>query len=83
MKIVRPWVELEKIDGIKIMKNLERAAKHCYRTEGNIKENSYDHFLRNCINAIELLLFRLKARDIAIIVKINLAMKFPLLNLAT
>lgn len=50
MKIVKPWVELEKIDGIKIMKKLERAAKHCYRTEGNIKENSYDHFLRNCIN---------------------------------
>ena len=32
------------------MKNLERAAKHCYRSEGNITENSYDHFLRNCIN---------------------------------
>lgn len=50
MKIVKPWVEVEKIDGIKIMKNLERAAKHCYRSEGNIKEDSYDHFLRNCIN---------------------------------
>lgn len=50
MKIIKPWVELEAIDGIKVMKNLERAAKHCYRTEGNIKENSYDHFLRNCIN---------------------------------
>ena len=50
MKIVKPWVELEKIDGIKVMKNLERAAKHCYRTEGNITEDSYDHFLRNCIN---------------------------------
>lgn len=50
MKIIKPWVELAEIDGIKIMKSLERAAKHCYRTEGNIKENSYDHFLRNCIN---------------------------------
>ncbi len=50
MKIIKPWVELEAIDGITVMKNLERAAKHCYRTEGNIKENSYDHFLRNCIN---------------------------------
>lgn len=50
MKIVKPWVELEEIDGIQVMKNLERAAKHCYRTEGNIKEDSYDHFLRNCIN---------------------------------
>lgn len=50
MKIVKPWVELPEIDGIQIMKNLERAAKHCYRTEENIKEDSYDHFLRNCIN---------------------------------
>lgn len=50
MKIIKPWVEVEKIDGVKVMKNLERAAKHCYRTEGNIKEDSYDHFLRNCIN---------------------------------
>ena len=50
MKIIKPWVELEEVDGIKIMKNLERAAKHCYRTEGNITENSYDHFLRSCIN---------------------------------
>lgn len=50
MKIIKPWVELEAIDGVKVMKSLERAAKHCYRTEGNIKENSYDHFLRNCIS---------------------------------
>lgn len=50
MKIVKPWVELEEVDGIKIMRSLERAAKHCYRTEGNITENSYDHFLRSCIN---------------------------------
>ncbi len=50
MKIIKPWVELSEIDGVQMMKNLERAAKHCYRTEGNIKENSYDHFLRNCIN---------------------------------
>lgn len=50
MKIVKPWVEVQEIDGIKIMKNLEKAAKQCYRTQGNIKEDSYDHFLRNCIN---------------------------------
>ena len=50
MKIVKPWVEIPEIDGVKIMKTLERAAKQCYRTQGNIKEDSYDHFLRNCIN---------------------------------
>lgn len=50
MQIVKPWVEVQKIDGLQIMKNLERAAKQCYRSQDNIKEESYDHFLRNCIN---------------------------------
>jgi len=50
MKIVKPWIEIPEIDGIKIMKSLEKAAKQCYRTQSNITEESYDHFLRNCIN---------------------------------
>lgn len=50
MQIVKPWIEIPEIDGIKIMKTLEKAAKQCYRTQGNIKEESYDHFLRNCIS---------------------------------
>ena len=50
MKIVKPWIEVDKIDGIKLMKNLEFAAKQCYRTQGNITENSYKHFLRNCLS---------------------------------
>lgn len=50
MQIIKPWIEVPEIDGIKIMKSLEKAAKQCYRTQENIKENSYDHFLRNCIN---------------------------------
>lgn len=50
MEIIKPWVELNKIDGIKIMKNLELAAKQCYRTQGNITDTSYKHFLKNCIN---------------------------------
>ena len=50
MEIIKPWVELNKIDGIKIMKNVELAAKQCYRTQGNITDTSYKHFLKNCIN---------------------------------
>ena len=50
MKIEKPWIEVPEIDGIEIMKRLEKAAKQCYRSQGNIKEDSYDHFLRNCIN---------------------------------
>ena len=50
MKIVKPWIEVEKIDGIKIMKKIERACRTCYRSEGNITEDSYKNLLKNCIN---------------------------------
>lgn len=50
MKFVKPWVEVEKIDGIQVMKNLERAAKQCYRSQDNIKDDTYDKFLRGCIS---------------------------------
>lgn len=50
MKFIKPWIEVEKIDGIKIMKNLELAAKQCYRSQDNIKDESYDKFLRGCIS---------------------------------
>ena len=50
MKIVNPWIEVEKIDGIQIMKNIERACRTCYRSEGNISEDSYKNLLKNCIN---------------------------------
>lgn len=50
MKIVEPWIEVEKIDGIQIMKKIERACRTCYRSEGNISEDSYKNLLKNCIN---------------------------------
>ena len=50
MKIVEPWIEVEKIDGIQIMKKIERACRTCYRSEGNISEDSYKKLLKNCIN---------------------------------
>ena len=50
MKIVNPWIEVEKIDGIQIMKKIERACRTCYRSEGNISEDSYKNLLKNCIN---------------------------------
>ena len=36
MRIVEPWIKVEKIDGKKIMKRLERACRTCYRSEGKI-----------------------------------------------
>lgn len=49
MKIVDPYIEVEPIDGIKIMKNIEKACRTCYRSEGNITEDSYKKLLNNCI----------------------------------
>ena len=50
MEIVKPVIEVEKYDGVKIMKRLERACRTCYRSEGLITEDSYKHLLSNCIN---------------------------------
>lgn len=49
MRIVKPWVKVEKFDGIKIMKRIERACRTCYRSEGNVTEDSYKNLLKNCI----------------------------------
>ena len=49
MRIVEPWIMVEKIDGKKIMKKIERACRTCYRSEGKISENSYKTLLTNCI----------------------------------
>ena len=40
MKVVKPKIEYENFDGIKIMKNLERACRTCYRSEGLITDDS-------------------------------------------
>lgn len=49
MRIVEPWIKVEKIDGTKIMKKIERACRTCYRSEGKITEDSYKKLLNNCI----------------------------------
>ncbi len=49
MQVVKPKIEYEKFDGVKIMKNIERACRTCYRSEGSITEDSYKKLLTNCI----------------------------------
>ena len=49
MRIVEPWIKVERIDGKKIMKRIERACRTCYRSEGKITEDSYKKLLTNCI----------------------------------
>lgn len=50
MKIIEPLIEVEKYDGLKIMKNIERACRTCYRSEGLITGDSYKKLLTNCLN---------------------------------
>lgn len=50
MKIIEPEVEIEHYDGIQIMKNIERACRNCYRSEDNIKGDSYKKLIKNCLN---------------------------------
>lgn len=49
MKIIRPWIEVKDFNGVEMMKNLELAAKQCYRSQSNITEDSYKKFLTGCL----------------------------------
>lgn len=50
MKIIEPKIEIEKVDYNKLLKNLERACRTCYRSEDKITDESYKTLLKNCIN---------------------------------
>jgi thymidylate synthase (FAD) len=50
MRLVDPVIYVEDYDGVKIMKRIERACRVCYRSEGNITEDSYKSLLKNCIS---------------------------------
>ena len=50
MKIIKPSVEiLDKIDGDKIIKAIEKAGRTCYKSEGNITDSSAEKFIRGII----------------------------------
>ena len=50
MRIVKPYVIVEKFDGVQVMKRIERACRTCYRSEGKITEDSYKNLIKNCLN---------------------------------
>lgn len=50
MKVIEPYVRVEMFDGVKIMKNIEKACRTCYRSEDKISEDSYKKLLANCIS---------------------------------
>ena len=50
MKIIEPSVELvDDFDAVAIMKKIERAGRVCYKSEGNIKDDSAEKFIRGII----------------------------------
>ena len=51
MFLENPLVEVEKFDGMKIMKNIERAMRTCYRSEGSITDDSYIRLLKMAIDS--------------------------------
>lgn len=51
MKIIEPLVEVENFDGLKIMKNIERAMRVCYRSEGLITDDSYKRLLKTAVES--------------------------------
>lgn len=50
MIIVEPKICVETYDSRKIMKNLERACRTCYRSEELVAPGSAEKLLKNCIN---------------------------------
>ncbi len=51
MKLIKPGFEiLTEIDGEKMIKNIERAGRTCYKSEGSITDDSAKEFIRMLIN---------------------------------
>lgn len=50
MKIEKPSVTVENFEPLKIMRNIEKACRTCYRSEDKISDDSYKNLLKNCIN---------------------------------
>lgn len=50
MKVIKPYIEIENYNGTKIMKNIEKACRTCYRSEDKISDESYKTLLKNCIS---------------------------------
>lgn len=51
MELLKPSIEVEKYDGIEIMKRIERAMRTCYKSEGLQNEDSYKKLLDMAIKS--------------------------------
>lgn len=51
MRIIEPYVEVERFDPVMLMKRIEKAGRTCYKSEGNITEESYRSFIQKIIKS--------------------------------
>lgn len=52
MKSIRPYIEImDEIDHDKILKNLERCGRTCYKSEDKITEESAARFIKRIVNS--------------------------------
>lgn len=49
MIIENPSIKIENLDYTKMMKNIEKACRTCYRSEDKITNDSYKTLLKNCL----------------------------------
>lgn len=47
MKIIKPSFQIEDIDGLELLKKIERAGRTCYKSEDKITEDSAIKFVKN------------------------------------
>lgn len=50
MIVEKPSIEIECLDYTKMMQNIERACRTCYRSEDKITNDSYKTLLKNCLS---------------------------------
>lgn len=50
MKIIKPYFEiLDEVNGISLLKKIERCGRVCYKSEQNVTDSSYIDFVKNII----------------------------------
>ena len=49
MKIIDPEIQVEQYNPIKIMRNIERAMRNCYKSEDKMTEDSYNKLLKMAV----------------------------------
>lgn len=49
MRIIQPFVVISEFNATELLKNIEKAGRICYKSEGNVTEDSYKAFIKQII----------------------------------